>query len=132
MAGHWRQRGNRIELRAYTGCGLLVGKMGYATRSIALVGKREVRQGLIGVGGRVDRGRQWEDSHRRCRHDVRRPARAMARGPSTAMGRLCAVAEATLCSAYEGLWTLSDSERDRRYELMSRVSPRSNVLLVRA
>ena len=41
MAGHWRQRGNRIELRAFAGRDPLTGKKRHATRLILYVGKRE-------------------------------------------------------------------------------------------
>ena len=46
MAGHWRQRGNRIELRAFAGRDPLTGKKRYATRAMPLVGKREADKAL--------------------------------------------------------------------------------------
>jgi integrase len=46
MAGHWRKRGNRIELRAYVGLDPLTGRKRYATRTIQLVGKREAEKAL--------------------------------------------------------------------------------------
>lgn len=46
MAGHWRQRGNSIELRAFAGRDPLTGKKRYATRTIPLVGKREAEKAL--------------------------------------------------------------------------------------
>ncbi len=46
MAGHWRRRGERIELRAYAGRDPLTGRKRYATRSIPLVGKRQADKEL--------------------------------------------------------------------------------------
>jgi integrase len=46
MAGHWRQRGNRIELRAFAGRDPLSGAKRYATRTMPLVGKREANKAL--------------------------------------------------------------------------------------
>jgi integrase len=46
MAGHWRRRGNSIELRTYAGRDPLTGARRYATRTIPLVGKREADKEL--------------------------------------------------------------------------------------
>ena len=46
MAGHWRQRGNRIELRVFVGRDPLSGAKRYATRTIALAGKRDADRAL--------------------------------------------------------------------------------------
>ena len=57
MAGHWRQRGNRIELRAFAGRDPLTGKKRYATRSIPLVGKREADKALAAFVADLAEGR---------------------------------------------------------------------------
>lgn len=46
VAGHWRQRGNAVELRAFAGRDALTGRKRYATRTIPLVGKREADKAL--------------------------------------------------------------------------------------
>lgn len=46
MPGHWRQRGNGIELRAFRGRDELSGRKRYATRTIPMVGKREADKAL--------------------------------------------------------------------------------------
>lgn len=56
MAGHWRKRGNRIELRAYAGHDPLTGKKRYATRSVPLVGKREADKALAAFVAEVGGG----------------------------------------------------------------------------
>jgi integrase len=57
MAGHWRQRGNRIELRAFAGRDPLTGKKRYATRSISLVGKREAGKALVAFVAELEGGK---------------------------------------------------------------------------
>lgn len=46
MAGHWRKRGNCVELRAFAGRDPLTGKKRYATRTIPLVGSRQADKAL--------------------------------------------------------------------------------------
>ena len=58
MAGHWRQRGNRIELRVFAGRDPLSGAKRYATRTIPMAGKREADKALAAfvadlAGGKV-------------------------------------------------------------------------------
>ncbi len=57
MAGHWRQRGKRIELRAFAGRDPLTGKKRYATRSIPVVGKREADKALATFVAELEDGK---------------------------------------------------------------------------
>lgn len=57
MAGHWRHRGNGIELRAYAGRDVLTGTKRYATRTIPLVGKREADKALAGFVAELTMGK---------------------------------------------------------------------------
>jgi integrase len=57
MAGHWRKRGQRVELRAYVGRDPLTGKKRYATRTIPLVGKREADKALVAFLAELGNGK---------------------------------------------------------------------------
>ncbi len=56
MAGHWRQRGKAIELRAFRGRDELTGRKRYATRTIPLVGKREAEKALAAFVAELSKG----------------------------------------------------------------------------
>ncbi len=56
MAGHWRQRGSGIELRAFRGRDELTGRKRYATRTIPLVGKREADKALAAFVAELNQG----------------------------------------------------------------------------